>query len=139
MPSAVSARASVNPVGPASYATLTGPGSPAQNSTTSPVLPGKRRERSSPDSRSAVTATTFPTRTSNPTKLLTFAMVGTSMIAVGAQANPGRSTRAPHARVPTLTPPTDRENGHPYGLGRTHSAALRRRAAQDAPKCFLVL
>jgi hypothetical protein len=31
------------------------------------------------------------------------------MIAVGAQANPGRSTRAPHARVPTLTPPPDRE------------------------------
>lgn len=28
---------------------------------------------------------------------------------IGAQATPGRSTRAPHARVPTLTPPPDGE------------------------------
>ena len=33
--------------------------------------------------------------------------VGTPMIAVGAQAIPGPSTRAPHARVPTLTSPPD--------------------------------
>jgi hypothetical protein len=33
--------------------------------------------------------------------------VGTPMIAVRAQASPGPSTRAPHARVPTLTSPPD--------------------------------
>jgi len=33
--------------------------------------------------------------------------VGTPMIAVGAQATPGPSTRASHARVPTLTSPPD--------------------------------
>jgi hypothetical protein len=42
--------------------------------------------------------------------------VGTPMIAVGAQATPGPPTRAPHARVPTLTStpdewPTDRHIG----------------------------
>jgi hypothetical protein len=35
--------------------------------------------------------------------------VGTPMIAVGAQATPGPSTRAPHARVPTLTSQPDAE------------------------------
>ena len=109
MPASPSARASVNPVGPASYATRVGPGKETQNSTTSLVLPDSRRARSSPDSRSTVTATAFAACTSNPAQLRTCAMVGTPMIAVGAQATPGRSTRAPHARVPTLTPPTRRQ------------------------------
>ena len=41
------------------------------------------------------------------------------MIAVGAQANPEPSTRASHARVPTLTPEPDRpdaQTDRPYGL-----------------------
>src|SRR3954451_4347705 len=41
------------------------------------------------------------------------------MIAVPAEAHPRRSTRAPHARVPTLTPEPDRpaaQDDGPYGL-----------------------
>src|ERR1700722_19419571 len=38
------------------------------------------------------------------------------MIAVGVQATPGPSTRAPHARVPTFTSHADGTNGRPYGL-----------------------
>jgi len=44
---------------PGSYATQAGLGNPAQNSTTSPVAPGRRRTTSSPDSRSIVAAITF--------------------------------------------------------------------------------
>jgi hypothetical protein len=42
---------------------------------------------------------------------------GTPMIVVGTQANPRPSTRAPHARVPTLPSRPDKD-GRPYGLGR---------------------
>jgi hypothetical protein len=45
--------------------------------------------------------------------------VGTPMIAV-PEATPRRQTRAPHARVPTLTPGPDRpaaQDDRPYGLG----------------------
>ena len=38
------------------------------------------------------------------------------MIAVAAEATPRRSTRAPHARVPTLTSPPDDQIDRPYGL-----------------------
>jgi hypothetical protein len=43
--------------------------------------------------------------------------VGTPMIAVAAEATPRRSTRAAHARVPTLTPEADDQPDRPYGLG----------------------
>jgi hypothetical protein len=54
---------------------------------------------------------TQPSCTSNPAQLRIFSMIGAATIAVGAQAAPGRSARAPHALaphalVPTLTPPT---------------------------------
>ena len=39
------------------------------------------------------------------------------MIAVGIRAVPGSSTRAPHARVPTLTSQPDDQTDRPYGLG----------------------
>ncbi len=44
--------------------------------------------------------------------------VGTPMIAVAAEATPRRSTRAPHARVPTLTSTADASARRPYGLAR---------------------
>jgi hypothetical protein len=47
-------------------------------------------------------------------------MVGTPMIAVPAEATPRRQTRAPHARVPTLTTQPDEapadQDDRPYGL-----------------------
>lgn len=52
--------------------------------------------------------------------------VGTPMIAVGAQAAPGPSTRAPHARVSTLTPTADDQTDGPYGLGIGRSRRGRR-------------
>ena len=55
-------------------ATRVGPGRAAQNATTSLVLPDSRREQSSPDSRSTVTASTFAASTSKPAQLRTCVM-----------------------------------------------------------------
>jgi hypothetical protein len=60
--------------------------------------------------------------------------VGTPMIAVRAQATPEPSTRAPHARVPTLTPRPDRpaaQEDEPYGLARQFTR--KPRTADHAP------
>lgn len=56
--------------------------------------------------------------------------VGTPMIAVAAEATPRRSTRAPHARVPTLTSTADDQPDQPYGLevGRNVVRAAERDA-----------
>src|SRR4029079_2892508 len=131
-------RASANPVGPASYVTRTGPGSPATNSTTSAARPDKRRRRSSPDSRSILAATVPLTCTSSATNVLACAMVGTPMIAVRAQATPEPQTRASHARVPTLTPRPDRpaaQDDRPYGLVAAAAERVGERpaAGRDEP------
>src|SRR5215207_5404707 len=47
------------------------------------------------------------------------------MIAVGIRAAPGSSTRAAHARVPTLTAPPDDQTDRPYGLDGTRADAGR--------------
>jgi hypothetical protein len=59
------------------------------------------------------------------------------MIAVPAEATPRRQTRAPHARVPTLTPDPDRpaaQDDGPYGLAQldTTSEDDRRRLLREA-------
>ena len=60
--------------------------------------------------------------------------VGTPMIAVGAQATPGPSTRASHARVPTLTSPPDaRRTDRPYGLAVL--LAPRRDGGRHSSRC----
>jgi Glycosyl transferases group 1 len=49
------------------------------------------------------------------------------MIAVPAEATPRRSTRAPHARVPTLTPTPDKpaaQDDGTYGLASANCAVL---------------
>ena len=51
-----------------------GPGSPAQNFTTSLVAPGRRRTSSSPDSLSIVATSTFDACTSSPAQLRICAM-----------------------------------------------------------------
>ena len=109
-PAACSALASANPVVPASYATRVGP--PSQHKTPPPHSYGPpATARASP--RLAVHRRRERlTRVHLQTQLRTFVMVGTSMIAVGARANPGPPTHAPHAGA-DLTPPADGENGRP--------------------------
>ena len=91
-PAASSARASPNPVGPASYSTRAGPGSPAQNSTTSRVTPGTGTPPAHPTRGPSLPPAHF--QHARPDRL---------------QAAPEPSTRASHARVPTLTSPPDVE------------------------------
>ena len=71
-----SSRASPYPVGPASYAARTGPGSPAQNPATPAISAVIEKNASSPVSTSNTAATTFVACTSRPTRVLAFAMAG---------------------------------------------------------------
>ncbi len=73
-----SSRASPYPVGPASYATRTGLGTRAQNAAASPASPFIRNVRNSPLSASSTAATIFVACTSKPTRVLAFAMAGSS-------------------------------------------------------------
>jgi hypothetical protein len=59
------------------------------------------------------------------TKPRTLTTVGTYIIAVGAQPTPGRSTRAPHARVLTLTPLPDRERQSTWSTDTDRWGATR--------------
>ena len=83
IPRSPSSRASPYPVGPASYATSTGRGSLAQNPATFIVSPLIANVCNCPVSPSSAAATTFVACTSRPTRLLAFAMVGSSYAIVG--------------------------------------------------------
>ena len=90
-PRFASPRASPYPVGPASYATLTGRGRPAQNPTAANVSPFIANDFTSPVSTSSTAATIFAACTSKPTRVLAFAMAGSSYSVVGRRAGSSRA------------------------------------------------
>src|SRR5207248_5396062 len=84
-------------VGPASYATLTGRGRPAQNPAAARTSPVIANAFNSPVSASSTAATIFAACTSRPTRVLAFAMAG-SPIRLWAAA---RGPAARHDFTPT--------------------------------------
>jgi hypothetical protein len=84
-------RASTYPVGPASYATLTGRGRPAQNPAAARTSPFIANAFNSPVSASSTAATIFAACTSKPTRVLAFAMAGSSYPVVGRRAGSSRA------------------------------------------------
>src|SRR5450755_2642890 len=85
-PRLASSRARSYPVGPASYATRTGRAKPAQNPAAPSASPLIENVCSCPVSASRTAATIFVACTSKPTRLLAFAMAGSSNMRLWAVA-----------------------------------------------------
>src|ERR1035441_2542065 len=85
-PRLASSRARPYPVGPASYATRTGRGRPAQNPAAPAASPSIENVCNCPVSASKTTATIFVACTSKPTRVLAFAMAGSSNMRLWAVA-----------------------------------------------------